>query len=151
MALIKVCLRMMNMKEKLLFTDFRASSTGYPFKLVALDNTITSMGKPEDRRRVCDLGYLRQFYCDGGAEVGYRCCSEPVRAYLAKGGRQEETIGKHGLCNGLLATIGLGQIRGDGLEIPMVTAGEDFSCVSRIIERSGMDYSAADVLDYLES
>jgi hypothetical protein len=66
-----------------------------------------------------------------------------------KGGCHDETIGKQCLCNGLLATIGLGQIRGDGCEIPIVTAGEDFSFITSLVKNSTLAYSAADVIDYL--
>ena len=51
-----------------------------------------------------------------------------------------------------MATAGLAQSRGDILEPPMVTAGEDFSTVDRLLANSSTsDYSAQDVLDYLKS
>ncbi len=133
------------------FTDFQASPTGYPFKLVSLKNTITSMDKCRERKRICDLGYLRQLYCRSESEVGYRCPAEPVEKYLRKGGERDETVGKQCLCNGLMATIGLGQTRQDGSELPVVTTGEDFSFIPHIIKDSVTDYSAKDVIDYIKS
>ena len=133
------------------FTDFEASPTGYPFKLIRLNDTTTSWENDKERDRICDLGFLRHLYCRGGSEVGYRCPGEPVKNYLSKGGSYEETIGKQCLCNGLLATIGLGQTREDGVELPMVTAGEDFSFVAHLINHSDVQYSAKEVIDYLRS
>ena len=76
---------------------------------------------------------------------------EPLSSYLAKGGSREETIGKQCLCNGLLATIGLGQTREDGAELAIVTSGDDFSPVVHLVTRLSADYRASDVLDYLTS
>jgi nitronate monooxygenase len=131
-------------------TDFQASPTGYPFKVIKLKNMETGMAGNRERERICDLCYLRQPYCKGDAEVGYRCAGEPLSSYLLKGGGHDETIGKQCLCNGLLATIGLGQIREDGCEIPIVTAGEDFSFITSLVKNSTLTYSAADVIDYLK-
>lgn len=133
------------------FTDFEASPTGYPFKLIRLKDTTTSREKDKERNRACDLGFLRHLYCRGESEIGYRCPGEPVKNYLSKGGSYEETIGRQCLCNGLLATIGLGQIREDGVELPMVTAGEDFSFVAHLFYHSNVHYSAKEVIDYLRT
>ncbi len=133
------------------FTDFKASPTGYPFKLIRLENTVTSPDKNRIRKRICDLGYLRRIYCKGESGIGYRCPAEPVESFVAKGGSPEETIGKHCLCNGLLSTVGLGQIRHSGVELPIVTSGEDFSVVTHLAKKSGADYSAKDVIDYLKN
>ena len=133
------------------FTDFEASPTGYPFKLIRLKDTTTSWENDKERDRICDLGFLRHLYCRGGSEVGYRCPGEPVKNYLSKGGPYEEIIGKQCLCNGLLATIGLGQTRQDGAELPMVTAGDDFSFVPHLITNSNVQYSAKEVINYLRS
>lgn len=132
------------------FTDFKASPTGYPFKLIRLKDVTTSRDKGETgRKRICDLGYLRHLYCRGDSEIGYRCPGEPVKNYLSKGGTYAETIGKQCLCNGLLATIGLGQTREEGVELPIVTAGEDFSFVPHLINKIDLHYSAKNVIDYL--
>jgi hypothetical protein len=62
-----------------------------------------------------------------------------------------DTLGKHCLCNGLLATIGLGQLRENGVELPMVTAGEDFSFMPHLIHGAKLHYTAKDVIRYLTS
>lgn len=133
------------------YTDFKASPTGYPFKVMRLENSVIDPDKSRIRKRICDLGYLRRIYCKGGSEIGYRCPAEPVELFIKKGGTLEETVGKHCLCNGLMATIGLGQIRDYGIEPPIVTSGEDLSPVVNILKKIGSDnYSAHDVLDYLK-
>ena len=132
-------------------TDFEASPTGYPFKLIDLNNDLTSVQGCKSRHRVCDLGLLQQFVCDENSEIVYRCPGEPVEKFLKKGGAEADTIGKMCLCNGLLASIGLGQVRETGREIPILTAGEDFSTVKSIAGRLKREYSAGDVIDYLLS
>ncbi len=134
-----------------IITDFKASSTGYPFKVVDLENTVANMEKREKRKRICDLGFLRHLYSKSETEVGYRCPAEPINSYLKKGGSSDLANGKVCLCNGLLATIGLGQIRQYGVELPIVTSGDDFSSVVNIVKKSSLDYSAKDVIDYLKS
>ncbi|MFV1996072.1 MAG: nitronate monooxygenase, partial [Verrucomicrobiales bacterium] len=130
-------------------TDFQASPTGYPFKLISMEGEITTLDRSEGRKRVCDLGFLRQPYANGDSKVGYRCPGEPEEHYVKKGGRLEDTVGKQCLCNGLLATIGLGQERAEGAEPPIITAGEDFSAVAELMRTSDENYRARDVIDYL--
>ncbi len=136
-------------------TDFQASPTGYPFKVIWLDHTITNTDNYNKRKRCCDLGYLRHIYCKENLEIGYRCPGEPIQSYVKKGGDQEKTVGKQCLCNGLLATIGLGQVRKEAgsdetaSELPIVTSGENFSFAMPMIERAGMNYSAKDVIAYI--
>ena len=82
--------------------------------------------------------------------VGYRCASEPIGGFLKKGGTEEGAAGRQCLCNGLMATIGLGQVREGGIvEPPVVTAGDDFSFLDHIRKDGATSYSANDVLDYL--
>lgn len=131
-------------------TDFNGSPTGYPFKLVFLENTAPFLNSNKQRKRVCDLGYLRRIYCKGGSGVGYRCPAEPVDSFIAKGGSVDETFGKLCLCNGLMATIGLGQIRDTGIEPPIITSGDDLSIVANLAKTYGSRYSAKDVIDYLK-
>lgn len=126
-------------------TDPRASSTGYPFKVVEVDG----MPSQNDTRvRVCDIGYLRNAYRSADGKLGYRCSAEPVDAYVKKGGDIADTVGRRCLCNGLLSNVGLPQERDDGAELPLVTSGDDL--VSLGIFLAGRDrYSAVDVIDHL--
>ena len=130
-------------------TDPEASPTGYPFKRVEW-NEAPKETHPRERR--CDLGYLRVAYVAGpDGTINYRCASEPVEDYVRKGGHIEDTVGRQCLCNGLLATVGLGQHQKDGsVELPMVTSGDDLKRLGAFLD--GRDhYAAADVLDHLLS
>lgn len=131
-------------------TDPVASPTGYPFKLVPVDDTIGDDGTYGARPRRCDLGYLREPYQRPDGLVGYRCAAEPVDDYLAKGGRVEDADGRRCLCNGLVSTIGLGQHRADGYAEPaLVTAGDDLVRLGRYLSDGRTSYSAADVIDHV--
>ena len=138
-------------------SDWRASPTGFPFRIVQIGGTLSDEAVYEDRRRVCDLGALRTPYKTDSGSIGYRCPAEPLRAYTdIKGGRAANTDGRLCLCNGLLATAGLPQYRAraDYEEPALVTAGSDFGGVRELMKRVGSDdsfYSAADVIDYLSN
>jgi NAD(P)H-dependent flavin oxidoreductase YrpB (nitropropane dioxygenase family) len=127
-------------------TDPDASPTGYPFKLVTWPGATT---QTDARERLCDLGYLRVAYVTPEGGIGYRCASEPVDDYVRKGGRLADTVGRLCLCNGLLATVGLGQARGEGVvEPPLVTSGDDLLRLRSFLDGRER-YSAADVLEHL--
>ncbi len=132
-------------------TDFRASPTGYPFKLVELPGSTADPLVVAARPRVCDLGFLREAYRKPDGDVAFRCASEPVAAFLRKGGEESRTVDRQCLCNGLLATIGLGQPRRAGPEPPMVTAGVDFGFLDRIPAAASLSYAARDAIAYLRS
>jgi len=133
-------------------TDPRASPTGFPFKVVDLPGTASEAEVAQGRDRVCDLGYLREVYRTPSGELGYRCASEPVDAYLHKGGTAEATEGRMCLCNGLLADVGMAQVqKGGRVEPPLLTSGDDLEHLGRFLASrpDGAGYSAADVIDYL--
>ena len=46
--------------EEDVFTDPAASPTGFPFKVAAMDQTLSQQAVYDHRPRQCDLGYLRQ-------------------------------------------------------------------------------------------
>ncbi len=131
------------------FTDPLASPTGFPFKVLQLLGTLSDEARYFARERLCDLGYLRQPYQKPDGTVGYRCASEPVDDYLKKGGKLEETVGRKCLCNGLMATVGLGQQRPDGTEDPIITAGDDVAKLARFLPTDRDSYCAADVIQWL--
>lgn len=127
-------------------TDAEASPTGYPFKVVQWP------GDPAQdvaRERVCDIGYLRVAYATPDGGIGYRCASEPEGLYVKKGGSLEETVGRRCLCNSLLATVGLGQVREGGVvELPLVTSGDDLKHLGEFLA-GRTHYTAGDVLGWL--
>lgn len=130
--------------------DPRASPTGFPFKVAHLAGTVAEPETYEARRRLCDLSYLRQPYERADGSVGFRCASEPVHMYVRKGGSAEDTVGRRCLCNGLTATVGLGQHRQDGYAEPaLVTLGEDLAGARELIRRHPAGWGAADVVRYL--
>jgi nitronate monooxygenase len=131
------------------FTDPSASPTGFPFKVAELDGTLSEEAVYEARERRCDLGYLRETYRSRGGALGYRCPAEPVDDYVRKQGDLGDTAGRKCICNGLLATIGLGQRRKGAIEPAIVTAGDDLPGFARLLEGDGLCYSAADVVRYL--
>ncbi|WP_240738388.1 nitronate monooxygenase [Deinococcus fonticola] len=127
------------------FTDPLASPTGFPFKVVQLPDTLSNPEVYAARQRVCDIGYLREAYWQGG-KVGWRCASEPVDQYVAKGGKPEDTVGRKCLCNALMSDAGLAQIQKNGdVEKPLLTSGDGIFALSDW----KLGYSAHDVIAYL--
>lgn len=134
-----------------ILTDGRASPTGFPFKVVQLRGSNSDRDRYEARKRVCDLGYLRQAYKRPDGRIDYRCAAEPVATYVKKGGRYEDHEGRKCLCNALMANIGHGQVREEGeVERPILTSGDEVSRLGTFLE-GRRSYTAADVLDYLLS
>jgi nitronate monooxygenase len=129
------------------FTDPVASPTGFPFKVVQLEGTMSSEAEYLARTRICDLGYLREPYRREDGSTGYRCASEPVAHYVAKGGAEDNAEGRKCLCNALMADIGLPQTRGGGLaEKALVTSGDDVADIARFLTPGAASYRAADVV-----
>ena len=134
------------------FTDPVASPTGFPFKIIHGGPTTTIPVCGEERVRVCDLGYLRHLYRKPDGSAGYRCPSEPIEPYLRKGGALEETVNRQCVCNGLMATLGLGQVMADGsIEKPLLTGGDDAVAVARFLAPGAQSYSAQEVITRLLS
>jgi len=134
------------------FTDPLASPTGFPFKVAQLEGTSSSFPIYQERKRVCDLGYLREPYAVSEGNIGYRCAAEPVTNYVAKGGKVEDTVGRKCLCNALMANIGHAQKRKDGTEeLPLVTVGDDLNSIAQFLAPGQESYSAADVVASLMS
>ncbi len=136
--------------EARVFTDPIASPTGFPFKIVEMDDTNSNSTNYEKRPRICDLGYLRHAYKKPDGKLAWRCPSEPVEDYVRKGGNEEDTHGRKCVCNGLMANIGLGQIhRGGEEERALITSGDDVANVARFLKPGASSYRAIDVLHYL--
>ncbi len=131
------------------FTDPAASPTGFPFKVAEMAGTLSQGDVYAARGKICDLGYLRQPYRKSDGSVGYRCASEPDDHYLRKGGLAADIVGRKCLCNGLMATVGLGQVRHGETEPPIVTAGNEVVDLARLVPAGADHYRAEDVIRYL--
>jgi len=132
------------------FTDAVASPTGFPFKVIRLDTTLTNPRVYEKRTRICDLGYLRHAYEREDHTIGWRCPSEPVDDYVKKGGDIADTVGRMCLCNSLVANVGMPQIQRSGdIEPMLITSGDDAVGVARFVPEGHTTYTAAHVIDYL--
>ncbi len=132
------------------FTDPLASPTGFPFKVVQMAGTLSDPSVNPPRNRLCDLGYLRQAYRKDDGTLGYRCPAEPAEDFVRKGGLAEETGGRQCVCNGLVSTIGLAQVRPDHTtDLPLITAGNDVAYVARYLQPGRDSYSAAEVIQQL--
>jgi nitronate monooxygenase len=134
------------------FTDPLASPTGFPFKVALVEGTSSEFPIYQERKRVCDLGYLREPYAVSEGTIGYRCAAEPVANYVSKGGKVEDTVGRKCLCNALMANIGHGQTRKDGVtEPPLVTTGDDLNTIAQFLTPGADSYGAEDVVRSLLS
>jgi nitronate monooxygenase len=132
------------------FADPVASPTGFPFKIAELEGTLSDSEVYRQRRRVCDLGYLREACLRKDGTVGYRCPAEPEDSYVGKGGLLEDTRGRMCLCNALVASVGLGQRLSDGrTEPPLITLGDDVATIGRFCSADRIDFTAADVVRVL--
>jgi NAD(P)H-dependent flavin oxidoreductase YrpB (nitropropane dioxygenase family) len=132
------------------FTDPLASPTGFPFKVVQLPGTLSDTKNVPLRKRLCDLGYLRHAYRKADGSTGYRCPAEPVDDYIRKGGTVEETKGRECVCNGLVATIGLPQVKAENVfDLPLVTAGNEAAHVAKFLPPGRNSYTAAEVIRLL--
>ena len=92
------------------------SPTGFPFKVVQLEDTVASSQVFEDRPRVCDLGGLQQIglskpAADGSRTLFQRCPAGPVGAFVRDRGLAANTGERRCICNGLVSCVGLGQTR----------------------------------------
>lgn len=132
-------------------TSALASPTGFPFKVVDLDGTLTDRELYEVRGRICDMGFLRTLYKRPDGKIGYRCPAEPVDDYVRKGGLVEETENRVCLCNALGASAGFPQYRtkSDFTEKPLVTSGNDLVNLGQLLPEGEIHYSAAHVIAYL--
>ncbi|MEE8104128.1 MAG: nitronate monooxygenase [Planctomycetota bacterium] len=131
-------------------TDPVASPTGFPFKVIDKAGTMKDPEVYATRKRICDLGFLRHAFTHDDGRVGWRCPSEPHAHFERKGGELKETENRICVCNGLMATIGLGQVRSDGYaEPPLLTSGDALPKIRRFLRDGATSYRAQDVLDSL--
>ncbi|HJM63963.1 MAG: nitronate monooxygenase [Roseibacillus sp.] len=134
------------------YTDATASPTGFPFKVLPLEDTASELPVYENRPRICDLGYLRVLAKSGDDKILYRCASEPIADYVKKGGEEATATGCKCLCNALLANVGQAQLQKSGFtETPLLTSGDDINMVTRFLSGGSTSYKAKQVLDFLRA
>jgi nitronate monooxygenase len=132
------------------FTDPKASPTGFPFKVLDMENSMSEAEVYESRPRICDLGYLRTAYRQEDGSVGYRCAAEPLDDFVRKGGNIEDTVGRKCICNGLMSAVGIGQVRKSGEREPiLITCGDDVAKIVGLLPPDSDGYSAEDVVRFL--
>lgn len=132
------------------YTDPLASPTGFPFKVVTLPGSLSEESDYTRRKRVCDLGYLREVVREDGGKLSYRCASEPLDDYVRKGGELQATEGRKCLCNALMANAGLAQVQKNGTtEGTLVTSGDDLAAIARALPPGARSYSAAQAVRHL--
>jgi len=132
------------------FTSPVASPTGFPFKVVQLEGTVSDSDVYNDRERLCDIGYLRHLIKNDNGKITYRCPAEPVDLYVKKGGKVEDTEGRMCLCNQLGSAAGYANTRSDGFVEPkLITSGDDVVNIGQFIPDGQTSYSAKDVIDTL--
>lgn len=132
-----------------IYTDAKSSPTGFPFKAIKLAASLANEENYLKRQRICDLGYLRHLHKSDEGQIMYRCPAEPVDDWVKKGGEVQETEGKKCLCNALFTDVGLGQTQAWGDEGYLLTAGDDFNHIPRILKPGQTHYSAKEVIEYL--
>jgi len=128
-------------------TDKDCSSTGFRFKVVAMDGTLSDPEVYASRVRVCNQGALVALHERSDGSIGYRCSAEDLGKFGDKGGdvAEEKKKKTRCLCNGLISTAGFG----NSDEPPIVTLGDDVSFLKFLMENENSSYSAEDAIRYL--
>ena len=118
--------------------------------MAQLEGSLSEKDTYLSRTRVCNLGYLREVYRKDDGKIGYRCASEPVATFVAKGGIESDTTGRKCICNALVSNAGHPQIqKGGEVERPLITSGDDLAEIARFIPDGQTSYTARDVIDTL--
>lgn len=131
------------------------SPTGFPFKVVQLEDTLANDDVYASRRRVCDIGLLQQRglskpAADGTRRLFQRCPAAPIDDFVGKRGLPLNAQDRRCLCNGLLACVGLGQTvteAGAQVEEPaIVTLGNHLDGIRRLSRNGQTRYWVRDVV-----
>ena len=131
------------------------SPTGFSFKVVQLKDTLSDDDVYEARRRTCDIGLLQQRGFskpdeDGTRTLFQRCAAAPIDGYVNNRGIERNTDERRCLCNGLLASVGLGQVKklnGEWTEEPaIVTLGNRLDGIRRLSRQGQTPYHVQDVV-----
>ena len=131
------------------------SPTGFAFKVVQLQDTLSEDDVYADRRRICDIGMLQQRgftkpNAQGERTLFQRCPAGPIDTYIKQRGLERNTDERRCLCNGLLACVGLGQVKeiqGELVEEPaIVTLGNNLEGVRRLSRQGQVHYHVEDIV-----
>ncbi|MGA9397125.1 MAG: nitronate monooxygenase [Anaerolineaceae bacterium] len=132
------------------------SPTGFPFKVVQLNNTLANEGVYAARLRTCDIALLQQRGFskpdpDGIRHLFHRCPAAPVENFVNKRGLPHNALSRRCLCNGLLSCAGLGQVNkhsGEPMEeSAIVTLGNHLEDIRRLSHQGQALYRVQDVVD----
>jgi nitronate monooxygenase len=131
------------------------SPTGFSFKVVQIEDTLAEDAVYASRRRICDIGMLQQRGFHKPDEHGervlfQRCPAGPIENFVKNRGVERNTDERRCLCNGLLACVGLGQVKeiqGEVVEEPaIVTLGNHLDGVRRLSRQGQVHYFVQDVV-----
>jgi len=142
-------LAMSRSKKTQVFTDPKASPTGFPLKVLRMEGTLSEPELYQKRKRICDLGYLRTPYRREDGSLGYRCPGEPEEDFIKKGGDPASMPCRKCICNALFGSIDMGQIQDTEEELPLVTAGIDVDRIAEFLPSGASHYTVADVMNLL--
>ena len=122
------------------------SPSGFPFQVVQLPGTLYDRKVLDNMERTCDHGYMVEAHEMKGGGKLFRCPAEPIKVFVKKGGKVEDTEGRVCICKALSATAK------DGIspELPyvgkIVTLGKDQSFRDLPLINPDGSYSAEDVI-----
>ncbi len=130
------------------------SPTGFPFKVVQLDDTLANDNVYAARPRVCDIGLLQQRGlskpdANGKRQLFQRCSAAPVEGFVKKRGLPQNTESRRCLCNGLLSTVGLAQGTNLKEEPAIVTLGNHLDGIRRLSHQGQNPYWVRDIVQDL--
>ena len=130
------------------------SPTGFPFKVAQLAGTMADDTVYESRTRLCDIGLLQQRGLSKPDENGqrrlfHRCSAAPIGGFLKKRGLPQNAKSRRCLCNGLMSTVGLGQVKNQVEEPAIVTIGNHLDGIRRLSHQGQHPYWVCDVVQDL--
>ncbi len=131
------------------------SPTGFPFKVVQVEGSLSDDEVFAARNRTCDIGLLQQVGmsqpdANGTRTMFQRCSAAPIDTYVSRRGLERNTEDRRCLCNGLLSCAGLGQVRRSELEFveepAIITLGNHLGGIKRMSRNGQTPYHAQDII-----
>ncbi|MBN2039063.1 MAG: hypothetical protein JW864_03415 [Spirochaetes bacterium] len=135
------------------------SPTGFSFKVVQLDDSVSCSRIYGKRRRSCDMGVLHQLGLskadeNGTRKIFSRCPASPLAVFEKHRGLARNAEEKRCLCNGLVSGAGFPQvvrdIDGEPMKEPsIVTLGENLDGVRRLSGNGLKTYNCHDIAEFI--